>query len=66
MKPYITPKKLLLDTQLPFLCDFAIVCLCPMPAYFEQFKLDMHIKEKLFIQLHSYHVMFCNMIILIL
>jgi len=62
MKPYITPEKLLLGKTLPIKCDIAIVCLCPMPTYFEQFKSDkfFNITDRLFVQLHSYHVMFCQ------
>lgn len=55
MKPYITPEKLLLGKTLPIECDIAIVCLCPMPTYFEQFKSDkfFNITDRLFVQLHS-------------
>lgn len=61
MEPYITPKKLLQGKNLPVQCDFAIVCLCPMPKYFEQFKLNIDFNnERLFVQLHSCHVMFCS------
>jgi uridine phosphorylase len=60
MEPYITPGKLLAGKSLPIKCDIAIICLCPMPTYFEQFKSDIQTDERLFVHLHPYHIMFCR------
>lgn len=59
MNRYITPKKILKDKKLPIVCDIAIVCFCPMPKYFEQFKMA-DTEERLFLMLHSHHIMFCK------
>lgn len=60
MHPYITPSKLLAGKHLPVQCDIAIICLCPMPKYLEQFKTDTQTDERLFVQLHPIHVTFCQ------
>lgn len=64
MQPYITPQKLMTDKRLPIKCSIAIICLIPMPKYFEQFEIQdiskEQLKERLFVSLHPLHVMYCR------
>jgi len=64
MKPYITPQKLMANKQLPIKCDIAIICLIPMPKYFEQYEIKNipkeQLQERLFVSLHPSHVMYCQ------
>jgi purine-nucleoside phosphorylase len=72
MKPYITPAKMHGNKRLPLDCDFAIICYCPQPKIFDQYKvfetswmsdsngMNVENKTRYFIHSHPMHVIFCS------
>ncbi|AGF84909.1 phosphorylase family 1 protein [Moumouvirus goulette] len=56
--PYITPKKLLSKSSLPIEVDVAFICFCPMPSTFEKYKIDVQLKNRLFLHTHNSHILF--------
>nr|AEX62292.1 putative purine phosphorylase [Moumouvirus Monve] len=56
--PYITPEKLLFKSHLPIEVDVAFICFCPMPSIFEKYKIDVELKNRLFLHTHNSHILF--------
>lgn len=60
-KPYITPEKLFQNKQLPIKLEYAFICYCPMPTFFESCQIDITLnKDRYFISVHNNHILFCE------
>jgi purine-nucleoside phosphorylase len=74
LKPYITPNKMHGNKKLPGTnsFDFAIICYCPQPKIFDQYKvfdkqwvlneqgINVENQTRYFIHSHPMHVIFCS------
>lgn len=59
---YITPNKIFKNkkiTQNPEY-DIAIICFCPLPKLFENYKITNNNNNRLFLHLHNDHILFCE------
>lgn len=61
MEPHLTPKKFCNGKKLPIPVINAIVCYCPMPKFFDEYKIIKLDKQiRYFIHVHNKHVIICQ------
>lgn len=59
LRPFVTPKKIFGAKKLPYPCDIAIICFCPMPKQFETYG-PKKCSERLFLHVHPEHIRICE------